>query len=186
MKTGDLQKAFGVGVTTIKNWVDEFGDFLSDGAKAESTRHRYFNESDYLVMATIAQLSQRDKLPYKVIHDRLKEGYRVEDTSAATIGYEDGRLVPAAMVEQVIDASEIKAELEAIRLDRDRLAEMLEKRDQQLAEKDARISQLQDRIAELSERAGKAEGRLEQIEQLQRQIEELKAQLEKRRRWFGG
>lgn len=164
MKSGDLQRAFGVGATTIKNWTEEFSAYLSSTAQGIENRHRRFDSDDFIVMATISELSQRQKLPYSMIHEKLKAGYRVSDVSAATVGYEDGRLVPAAAVEQIIDSAEIRVELEQVKAERDRLLLELDRERQRVAERDNRILEQQSKIEELLRALGRAEGRLEEIE----------------------
>lgn len=164
MKSGDLQKAFGVGVTTIKNWVDEFGEFLSDGARGVESRHRHFTQSDFIIMATIAELSQRQKYPYSVIRERLQQGYRVDNPTAATVGYEDGRLVPAAAVEQIVDAAELRVELEQIKADRDKLLSLLEEARKDSKEWRERYHELERELRETQRLLGRLEGRLEEMD----------------------
>lgn len=178
MKTGDLVKLFGVSNKTIQNWVKEFENFLSDGAKKLDGRQSIFDSHDFIIMATIAELSQKEKLPYSVIQEKLVSGYRIEDVSAATVGYEDGRTVPAAAVEQIIDATSVRVELEQVKAERDKLLDMLnqkEKRERELIEK---LDNMQNQIAELQRQLGRAEGELN----LRRQQEDQA----KKRRWFGG
>lgn len=177
MKTGDLGKLFGVDSKTITNWTKEFGEWLSDGAQGKAGRHRIFDQSDFVVMATIAELTQKQKLPYSAVHDKLAEGYRVEDPTAETVGYEDGRTVPAAVVEQIIDATEIKTQLSQVTAERDALQRQLEEMTVRAAryenERDASNAQVQEllkQIAELERELGRLEGRQQERD--------------KRRRWL--
>jgi len=163
MKTGDIVKLLGVSDTTIRRWIKEFEPLFSDHARQADSKHRSFTASDYLILATVKTLSH-DNLPLAEIRKRLNEGYRVEDTSAATAGYEDGRMVPAAAVEQIIDASAIRAELDSTRMQLEYIRGELEKRDQQLVDRDTRIQELMQKNADLERQLGKAEGRLEEIE----------------------
>lgn len=165
MKTGDLTRLFGVSNTTIKNWVDRFPDYFSDAAKAVNQRQRAFTESDILTLATIAQLSQQEHLAYEQIEDRLGAGYRVDDPGIANFGV-DTRMVPAAAVEQMIDSTEIRMQLEQVKAERDKLVDMLSEsqgRELQLLEKN---EQLQREIRELERKLGQAEGELNYRRQL--------------------
>lgn len=170
MKTGDLTRLFGVSNTTIKNWIDRFPAFFSENAHAKNQRQRNFTEEDVLLLATIAQLSQQEHLTYEQVEDRLKSGYRVDNPGVANYGV-DTRLIPAAAVEQLIDSSEIKIELERTKSELNRALELLTEERQRNTEKDKRIEELQDKIQLLQRELGRAEGRLEE-------------QSKPRRRWF--
>lgn len=178
MKSGDLVKQFGISNQTVRRWVEQFGDYLSDDARAVNAKQSVFNADDFLVMATIKKLST-EGLSLSAIADRLAEGYRVEDISAATVGYEDGRMVPAAVVEQVVDAAGVRVELEVIKAERDKLLELLEQTQQRLDETSDQWrrekDELQKQIAELQRALGQAEGELN----LRRDQEK------KKRGWFG-
>lgn len=171
MKTGDLVKQFGVSDTTIRRWVAEFEGFLSDDAKKTNSRQRVFNSSDFLVLATIHALSS-ENLPLSMIQERLAEGYRVEDTASSTVGYSDGRMVPAAAVEQIVDATELRVEIESLKRERDRLLELLDQERNISHDKDQRIDVLQTEIKTLLRELGRAEGRLEQIDRSHKRDEE--------------
>jgi len=166
MKTGDLVKHFGISESTVRRWTKEYEEFFSES----SGRQRSFTHSDFLVIATILELAKQN-FPLNHIRQRLAEGYRVEDNTAYTAGYTDGRMVPAAAVEQIIDGTELRVQLEQIIYERDRLLEtiqtlrhtqeeMEEKYEERLAEKDSQLRQLQDRMAELQRELGRAEGEL--------------------------
>jgi DNA-binding transcriptional MerR regulator len=159
MKTGDLVKQFGVSDTTIRRWVAEFGEYLSSNAQQIHSKHRSFTADDFLVLATIHVLS-KEGYSLSAINDKLGQGYRVEDVSAATVGYTDGRMVPATAIEQIIDAAEIRVELESLKIERDRLLDELGTERQRNIEKDQRIEQLQKDIRELQRELGRAEGEL--------------------------
>lgn len=170
MKTGDLVRQFGVSDTTIRRWVAEFEEFLSENAKQTRSKHRSFTSDDFLVLATAHEMS-KENFPLNAIREKLAEGYRVDDTTASTVGYSDGRLVPAVAVEQIIDSTELRIELEQVRAERDKLVEALEKleasktelvekHDQHLLEKDNRLAALQQQISALQRELGRAEGEL--------------------------
>jgi len=174
MKTGDLVKKFGVSDATIRRWASTFNEYLSEG----EGRHHNFTYDDFIVMATVHQLSG-EGYALELIQKKLSEGYRIEEQLVDQIGYPDGRMIPAAVVEQVIDSSEIRVQLEQVKNERDRLLQTLEQTQQRLAqlegearqreetirrEKDTQIDGLQKEIKELQRVLGRAEGRLEEIE----------------------
>ena len=167
MKTGELEKLFGVSGTTIRNWVNEFEAFLSPS----DTRIRQYTEADILVLATVAKFSQAG-FTYPQIRERIQAGERVDHPGESNFGV-DTRMIPAAAVEQIIDSTELKIELETIKNERDRLLMLTEKQTEKLESQDQRIEALQNKISELERALGKAEGRLEELDK-------------KPRRWFGG
>lgn len=176
MKSGDLVKQFGVSHTTITRWVNEFAEYLSESAKGVNQKQKTFTSDDFLVIATIHQLSV-DGLSLVEIGGKLKSGYRVENITSATIGYDDGRMVPASAMEQIIDATGVAAELMAVKSERDKLVDMLEASQEKLTEKEIEIRALNDRIADLQYRLGQAEGELK--------LRQEQAQTPKKR-WWGG
>lgn len=169
MKTGDLVRKFGVSEATIRRWASTFAEFLSEG----EGRHRNFLAEDVVVIATIYKLSS-EGYTQDLIQKRLKEGFRVEAEVIDEIGYPDGRMVPAAVVEQVIDSTEVRLQLERVAAERDKLLELLESAQSEMKtlreqtevlrrEKETHIEALQREIKELQRALGKAEGKLEEI-----------------------
>lgn len=166
MKTGDLVKQFGVSDSTIRRWVREFTKFLTES----NSKHRSFTSDDFIVMATINHLSNQG-YTLDAIRGRLDEGYRIENISTETVGYSDGRMVPAAAVEQIIDSSELRVELEQVKSDktiltlqlqdaRQELVELREKYEQQGRGHKEELETLNNKIQELQHRLGLAEGEL--------------------------
>ena len=162
MRTGDLCRQFGVSETTVRRWAVEFSDFLSP----VRGKQRHYTGDDFILMATIHQLSL-EGLTIKAVRKKLQEGYRVEDSAAQSIGYSDGRQVPAAVMEQVIDSVELRTELEHVKAERDKLAQLLDNAHQHAAKWEQRytevldqLTRLQARIAELEREAGQLSGEL--------------------------
>jgi len=185
MKTSDLVRQFGVSDTTIRRWTTEFSDYLSDEATKKDHRNRSYTSADFLVLATIRELS-KEGLGLNSIREKLDSGYRVDEPTPNVVGYQDGRLVPAAVVEQIIDATEIRIELEQVKADRDRLLRMLEDAQQEL--KNARekeetakqkVESLQERIQELQREVGRMEGQERVISLLESELSETKKSIEK-------
>lgn len=186
MRSGDLAKLFGCSLTTIQNWCHEFDDYLIPS----KSKHRVYTEADVLTLATVAKLST-DGLNYSAIRERLKEGYRVDNPSEANFGV-DTRMIPAAAVEQIVDSTGLRVELEAVKNERDLLAASVNELKQELsrmrqnydtkeAERNQKIDTLQEQIRQLERDLGRAET---EARLLRERLEEQKGQ--KRRRWFGG
>jgi len=166
MKTGDLAKLFGVSDTTIRSWVREFSDFFSKS----HTKQRTYTDEDVQVLATVAKYSHAG---YQLSHirERLEAGERVENPGEVSYGV-DTRLVPAAAMEQMIDATELRIELEQIKSERDRLVELLDKSEEQKEslrrevkdlqeEMRQEVKRLQGEISNLQRELGRAEARAE-------------------------
>jgi DNA-binding transcriptional MerR regulator len=174
MKSGDLARLFGVSSEAIRQWTEVFAEFLSDDAQAKNMRQRLYNETDVLVLATVARYSA-DGLSRAHIREKLAAGDRVEHPGIANYGV-DTRMVPAAAVKQLVDATELRIELEQIKAERDKLIEMLDSERTQSRERDiqlrAEIKNLQDQVVQLQRELGRAEGRLEEIDRLRKQKDE--------------
>lgn len=160
MKTGDLVKKFGVSEATIRRWSADFKEHLSP----QQGRRRSYTREDYIVIATIYELFSSG-LTQRIVEQKLREGYRVAAEEVSEIGYSDGRMVPAAVVEQVIDASGLRAELEQVKFERDRLMDMLTRSEQARTELqkelNEKVDHLQQEIARLQRELGRAEARAE-------------------------
>lgn len=153
MKSSDLQKKFGVAAKTIQRWSNEFEEYLSD----KKGRQRIYSMEDLIIIATIHQLSSKG-MTYEAIHQELASGYRVDVDDIDTMGYPDGRMVPAAVVEQVIESSEMRAELERMTAERDYLQRLLEEERVKLSQRDTEVSSLHEEIKRLNERIFKLMG----------------------------
>lgn len=163
MKTSDLVLKFGVSDATIRRWTERFEAYLSPKAGLQ----RRYTEHDYQVMATIHTLSQKN-YTWETIEEQLKEGKLVPVGQIPSIGYEEGKMVPAAVVDQVIDAAQLKAQLVEVTAHRDLL---IEQRDflrqneaeykQKVKELEQQVKALTDELKQVSYDLGYAKGRLE-------------------------
>lgn len=174
MKTGDLVRKFGVSEATIRRWASTFSEFLTSG----ENRHRNFTLDDIVVIATIHKLSN-EGYTQDLIQKKLQDGYRVEADMMDNIGYPDGRMVPAPVVKQVIDSTEIRVKLERVEAERDQLLILLKESNlkREKIEDESRkreetlrleIQHLQEKIVELGRMLGRAEGRLEEIDRIRK------------------
>lgn len=177
MKQPEAARLFGVEPNTIKNWTNRFEGFFSSAARLPQVRKRVYNEDDLVILASIAALGDQN-FTYDEIETELKKGFRA-DAPTHVPGY-DKRVVPAAAVEQLVDASSIRNELAKVTEERDRLLALVEEMrdeldnqrhehktelDTKLDAKDAhyqaRIDDLQLEVRQLLERVGRAEAQVE-------------------------
>lgn len=155
MQIKDLAAKLNTTHTSISNWIKRFEDYFSENAKA---RNRTFTQEDLDTLATIATLSAKG-LDYSAIERELATGERetFEDTTPGI----DTRSIPVVAVEQMIDAAEIRMELEQTRSDLARAMDIIREErtaNQRLQEK---IDTMQEKIERLQHALGKAEGELE-------------------------
>ena len=166
MRTGDLAKQFGVSNTTVQEWSRLYSDFLSPKRGVQ----RVYDENDLLVLATVAYYRHQSE-SHEDITARLERGERVDDAGTANFGI-DTRMVPAAAVEQIIDGTEMRVELELVKQERDQLAETLKRAEEryeklqdtskeELREAREETSKLLQEIARLQNELGRAQGELE-------------------------
>lgn len=184
MKIGLIAQNLGISTNTIINWVKRYPNFFSGAAKSTNAKQRMFTDEDVLVLRTINHL-RNEGVNLDAIEEELADGYRVEDSQAG-IGGVQTRLVPAAAVESIVDASQLRSQLDNVTQERDRLLELLEEAREQEKElrskleaqqqdaqqkieklrEDAqqKIDSLQSQLLDLYMRLGLAEGRLQEID----------------------
>jgi DNA-binding transcriptional MerR regulator len=90
---------YGVTVETVRNWADEFADYLSPMANPGANRHRQFSDEDMAVFALVSEYKSQGKT-YTDIHLALKMGQRgdppalpPEEVQAIMMGDQERRLV---------------------------------------------------------------------------------------------
>ena len=178
MKTGDAAKRLkNVTSQTIRDWIERYGKFFSEDAQGINRKYAEINSDDFIVLATIYELSRGDdKLSHEEIKQKLADGFRVDEQEAYTL---EPDMIPSPIVESIIDAAEIRVELEKTKSELERALTILENERQQHGEQvarlEAKIDDLQQQIGELRERAASAET----------EAKMLREQQEKRRGLFG-
>ena len=76
-KSSHVQRLFSVSPETVRNWSEEFAEYLSVTATPGTGRHRIFTHEDMEVFALIAELKEKG-LTYTDIHAALKNNQRGE------------------------------------------------------------------------------------------------------------
>lgn len=170
MKTGDIARKLGVSSKTVRDWVIEFSEHFSES----KTKQRIYTAEDYAILATIAKYSHEGH-NLKSIREKLEDGERVSPEDDITYGL-DTRMVPAASVEQMIDATEIRISLERVTYERDKLFEDMRGLQQKLEDQrqayetklesqrqtyESKMGEMEKDIRKMLERIGRAEAQAE-------------------------
>lgn len=160
----------GVSDTTIADWIAHYSEYFSNSA-TKTGRARSLTENDLDILATIANASH-DGLNRDDITEKLAAGDRIEFTG--TILGTDTRMIPAAAAESMIDATEIRTELEITKSALNKALNTIEteRKDHKKELHEAsesyksEVQDLQKQIAELQHKLGLAEGELNYRRQL--------------------
>lgn len=153
MKTGQIASALGVSDDTIRNWLARYPAYFEQ----RHSRQRSYTEADYAILATIASLASDGKSTAE-IEAMLKSGFRVDSANTTAPGV-DIRLMPAAIVEQLIDSAELRIELEVLKSDHAKTLDLL-------AQSNAENKTLHEAITKLNREIGRLEGELNYRKQL--------------------
>src|SRR5690606_19128919 len=117
---------------------------------------RSYSEEDAQVLATINYLVNTG-LNHEAIAKQLASGERVDHL--------DTRMIPVHGAQQIIDASEIRHELEIMRAERDKLSELIEDLKVELSESRGEVKDLLREMAQVQERAARAEAQVEMLKE---------------------
>lgn len=171
MRSGELARRLGVSDPLIRKWSGQYAQYLTKRAgRPRPGQEREFDDSDQLVMATVAHL--RDEgLGHDQIEQQLADGWRVEHVPPLPDpDVDEARrrvdLVPADRLARAMDR------IDQLQVEVDRL---IAERDKAVAESRA----VMERLADLREELGSARARAELLEQ------ELEAERKRKRGLFG-
>lgn len=166
MRSGELAERLNVSDSSIRNWSDLYGEFLSPKGKGvQPGAVREFSEADGLVMATVAHLREQ-AMPHEEIVDTLRSGWRIGELPTLPEPEEEEarreiQLVPVSDVERWRDRAQLAAE----------------QLDQAISRERSALSQ----IAELQREIGRLEGRSELVDRLEAEIERLRGEVDRLR-----
>lgn len=150
MKTGEVADRLGVSTQTVRNWKEEWREYLSPHLlNSGSGQPLIFYERDVRVLATVAACKEQQFTTEDIKRVLEDEANWVDVPPLPSPAEEAAR----ASV-QLVPLSEYRREIRALTDERDRLAEERDKARQKLEE-------AQGRIEELKETVGKLTGELE-------------------------
>jgi DNA-binding transcriptional MerR regulator len=174
--TTQLATLFGVKPQTIRNWAEEFIEYLSPTSKPGLNRNRMFTVDDARVFALVAEL-KKQKLTYADIHATLQSGERGEPPALPP---KDLQLIASSEREQRYslqiellqhELARVQNELVYAKGELDKVQELREEKvrletalrltqeqrdnlEEQLNEKDEQLDKARHRIEELAKQLG--------------------------------
>jgi DNA-binding transcriptional MerR regulator len=167
--TKQVSTMFGVTIETVRNWSQEFADYLSHRANPGKKRNRSYTQQDLEVFALVSNL-KHEGLTFEDVHVALRNGERStppplppNEPLTLTTGKSERELaITIAQQEQTIallrqQLIETHAELEELRQVRERsirLEERLETATHQVSKLEERITELTQKTEELSKEVG--------------------------------
>ena len=144
-KVRQVARALGISDTQLRNWGNEFAEYLSSSANPGKNKVRQYTEDDLSILQTIAVLRDQET-PYDEIHAALNNGTRLELTPSIDDNQTDqnDRQEPQQAIELY---QAFKTTIEAY--------------ERQIETKDSRINDLTDRLIDAESRAAAAEAQIE-------------------------
>jgi DNA-binding transcriptional MerR regulator len=147
--TQHIIKAYKVSHQTVKNWCDEFRNYLSRTAVPEPGKKRLFTADDVEVLALVAEFSKRGQ-SYEDAHTALRAGQRGQLPDP--LSDEDLAVPPAMLMRLREELTQRDAIIASLTTERDRERGKVELLQTQLSEKDKQIRDLYIEIAKLQAR----------------------------------
>ena len=158
---------FGVALETVRNWADEFQNYLSPTATPGHGKHRMYSYDDLRVFSLVSDLKAQG-MTYADIHGALQNGQRgqapalpPEEVQALVVGEQERRLSlevdylqrSLVKVQQELEVArtELKA-VEAIKEEKIRLESRLEHEQTRVQEKEGQIQELKTQLSEAQKR----------------------------------
>lgn len=150
-KSEIVQSLYNITGQTVRNWSNEYSDFLSDDAVGGENKHRVFTEDDLKVFALIVELKAK-RLNTDDIKATLATGNRGEVPNTTGIIPVDTALKITRLESQILqykqnydhaleeieqlklDKARLEGELKSLSTVRNQLAEEHEKRDKLMRE----------------------------------------------------
>lgn len=150
-KSEIVQSLFNITGQTVRNWTNEFSDFLSDDAVGGENKHRVFTEDDLSVFALISELKAK-RLNTDDIKATLATGNRGEIPDTTGIVPVDTALKITRLESQMLqykynyetaleeidqlklEKARLEGELKSLSTVREQLADEHEKRDSLMRE----------------------------------------------------
>ena len=162
---------FGVSLETVRNWADEFQDFLSPTARPGKGKHRMYSYDDLRVFSLVSELKGQG-MTYADIQATLHAGQRGQPPSmqpgeiqALVVGEQETRLSLEVeylqrslmkLQQQLAGAQEDLEKAQAIKEENIKLGTQLEEERKRVEEKETQISELKQQLSQ-------AQTRIEQL-----------------------
>lgn len=172
MRSGELARRLGVSDPLIRKWSGQYAEFLSRrSGRPKPGQDRDFDDSDVLVMATVAHL-RNEGLSHDQITQQLADRWRVESVPPLP----DPEVEEARRRVDLVPADRLARALDRIDQLQGDITRLIAERDRALQD----ATDTRDKLADLREELGAARARAELLDQ------ELQNERRKRRGIFGG
>jgi DNA-binding transcriptional MerR regulator len=174
--TRHICQLFNVTPPTVRSWTEEFGAYLSEGARTSAGRHRLFTDEDLRVFSFVSQMRRNNEATFVEIETLLKAGQRGElplfintqKEEPETIEKESQLVLQLQYLQQVITGLEqeraalLPMRDEVTRLQALKAADekLMEAKDKRIAELAAELKAAQDEIRKLDREMGRLESRI--------------------------
>ena len=172
---------FGVARETIRNWADEFAEYLSPLATPGHGKRRMYSYDDLRVIALVAELKKQG-MTYADIHVSLKNGQRgqpplvfPEDVQALVVSKQERQLELGVeylqqnmlQLQRRLEVAQTEvAALQEVKTDNIRLKILLDEREKQISEIKAQLTAAQEENKHLLQDSGReyAKGMMDALE----------------------
>lgn len=146
--TGAVTKTFGISPQTVKNWCDEFAQYLSPTATPGESKKRIFTLDDMQVLSLVADYHKRG-FRWEDAHAALKMGQRGEIPQESAIVNQPP---PALLVALRDEISNLQTDLKGAESERDEYKGQVKLLERQLDQREERIVKLVEENADLKSR----------------------------------
>ena len=152
---------FGIAPETVRNWSEEFLEYLSPTANPGKGRHRSFSEEDMGVFALIAEMKTQGRV-YEDIHAALGNGQR-GDPPALPVEEMQALVVTGLKQESALQIQKMEMEIVRLQHERDEAFSQLQPTRDEKIRLQAKLEAAHERIQELSDQVEKERRRVEDL-----------------------
>jgi DNA-binding transcriptional MerR regulator len=178
MKTGEVAARVGVSRSTIRNWKDEFAEFLSPHlSKSGKGTILIYNDRDVRVLATIGHCREQ-RFTDEEIRNVLEDDANLVDMPPLPSKAE----LAAREKVQLVPVSEYRREIMALTEERDRITAERDEALEQVAALREEVGFLKGRLKREENETGEDQRLIDEIVKLNREIARLELMLEMERK----
>jgi DNA-binding transcriptional MerR regulator len=172
MKTGEVAARIGVARQTVRNWKDEFAEYLSPHlSKSGKGTVLIYNDHDVRVLATIAHCKDQRFTPDEIRHV-LDDDDNLVDIPPLPSKEE----AAARQRVKLVPLSEVQRAITTLETERDRI---IAEREAERKEYQQQLAEANQQIQQLSEQVGLLTGELKQRRESEQKTDELQAEIVK-------